>query len=78
MSPGVMAQTKRGLTWWKPASFTLPSVSLQLILISLQPTRAEGSGRLESGTHPGLSAPDLLDGEIREVRSAVAGLQILP
>lgn len=78
MSRGVMAQTEHGLTWWKPASFTLPSASLQLILISLQPTRAEGSGRLESGTRPGLSSPDLQDGGIREVRSVVAGLQILP
>lgn len=44
----------------------------------LKPTRADGSGRLECRTRPGLSSPDLLDGGKREARPAIAGLPILP
>lgn len=79
MARGVMTQTKRGVGLMEASvlltAFCLPTTNPDIFSVE---QGSDGSGRLEGGTRPGLSSPDLLDGGIREVRSAVVGLQILP
>lgn len=79
MARGVMTQTKRGVGLMEASvlhtAFCLPTTNPDIFSVE---QGSDSSGRLEGGTRPGLSSPDLLDGGIREVRSAVVGLQILP